>query len=306
MPEEAANQTGDELDPELENAAGQYFQQLTVDDESSPDGGEGAGSGSTGSVEPDPQPSPTSDEWSWDDGYKLTKSQARSYAELEAFLYANPAKAEALANFLNGVPDDTTPSGIVETPAGDAKGPVQISIDDITDPEVRVVYEQFQAQQAELERLREEVTGTAGYISTQQEQTAQSLMTRATTSFQKEHNLTEDEMGNVANVAARLQVLPALMSPVDPMTGQARRVDPLAAIEEALSVAYWQIPEFRERAISSEIDNTAKDKARRQKLSSLQGSSGSVPREQPIADTPQGRREQMIAEVAGIIGKGKE
>jgi hypothetical protein len=297
-----------ELSPELQAAADQFYGDLTQpepgSDEAtiSPDGGEGAGSDSSGSGESDPQPSPTLEEWAWDDGFKISKDQARSYAELESFLYANPDKAEALAKFLRG--DSATIESSETTPSGSTTSTPQISIDDITDPEVRIVFERVQAQEQELQRLREIASGTNEYITTQQEETAQSLMTRATTSFQKEYSLSDTEMEQISNAAARLQVLPALMSPIDPISGQARRVDPLAAIEEALSIAYWQIPEFRNRAISSEIDNSTKDKARKQKLSSLQGSSGSVPREQSVADTPQGRREQMIAEVAGLLGKG--
>ena len=293
---------------DLEAAADAHFQHA-IDPEANPDpdlssGGEGGdGSGSAGSVEPEPTTSPSTDEWSWDDGFKLTKDQARYYAELESFLYANPAAAEAIRNTLQtqqGQQTQATTSPKEEKPA--ATFP-EIQIDEFTDPTVRALYERMQQQEQELAQLRESTTGITDYVSTQQQQTAESLMNRATASFKEQHSLTDDEMGRLTEITARLQILPALMSPVDPISGQVRKVDPLAAIEEALNTAYWQIPEFRDRAISQTIEANNRDRQRKQKLSSLQGSSGSVPREAPIPTTEHERRQAMIAEVAGLMGK---
>lgn len=289
-----------ELDSELEAAANHIFQT----------GETGSGdSGETGSVEPEspesepitPPESSSADElWAWDDGFKLTKDQARSYAELEAYLYANPDKAKVLSEALSGgEPSPTQPQGSPEVPT------TEISIDEFTSPEVRQLYEAYQQTQQELESLRGTTSNVESYVATQQEQTANSLMNRATVSFKEQFKVSDDEVETLKNVAARLNVLPSLMSPVDPITGQARRVDPLAAIEEALTIAYWQIPEFRTRAISSEVDSHNKDRARKSRISSLQGSSGSIPRENPTPTTQDERRTAMIAEVAGYLGREK-
>lgn len=310
MSDNAAN---DEVtgDPELDAAAAAHWQEITSDENNLQEGGDVAGSDPSGSVGSDPQhstPETPIDQWEWDDGYKLTKAQARSYAELEAYLYANPDKQQALAQFLSGqTPSiDTTPSGVgskIQEDTSAQGSPTQISLEDITDPEVRFVYERYLAQEQELAQLRQLTSGATDYISTQQQQTAESLFTRGITSFKEDKSLSDDEVNTIAEVAGRLNVLPSLMAPTDPITGAPRRVDPLAAIEEALTIAYWQIPEFRDRAISSQVEDTTRNKARKQKLSSLQGSSGSVPREQPVANTEHGRREQMIREVAGFMGR---
>lgn len=291
-----------ELDSELEAAAKDIFQT----------GETGSGdSGETGSVEPEspesetitpPESSDSVDElWAWDDGFKLTKDQARSYAELEAYLYANPDKAKILSEALSGGESQPTqPQGSPESTS-----PTEISIDEFTSPEVRQLYEAYQATQQELKTLQGTTSNVESYVATQQEQTANSLMNRATVSFKEQFKVSDEELDSLKGVAARLNVLPSLMSPVDPITGQARRVDPLAAIEEALTIAYWQIPEFRTRAISSEVDSHNKDRARKARISSLQGSSGSIPRENPTPTTQDERRTAMIAEVAGYLGREK-
>jgi len=290
----------------LDAAADAHFQHaIAPEDNPDPDlssGGEGGdGSGSAGSVEPEPTTSiPTPEEWAWEDGFKLTKDQARYYAELEAYLYANPAAAETIKKALTSQePQATTPTQ-VEKPAATVP---DIQLDEFTDPTVKAIYEKMQEQEAELARLRDSTSGITDYVTTQQQQTAESLMNRATSSFKEQHSLTDEEMSRLTEVTARLQILPSLMNPVDPISGQVRKVDPLAAIEEALNTAYWQIPEFRDRAISQTIESQNRDRQRKQKLSSLQGSSGSVPREAPVPSTEHERRQAMIAEVAGLMGK---
>lgn len=289
---------------ELDDAAQAHFQELVIDPElesaanldskdASPTGGEGAGQDPSGSVGSDPNLS--TDKWDWEDGYSLTKQQARSYAELEAFLYANPEKAQTLANFLNN--ND-------QVPQAPDKPSEELDLESIIDPEVKAIALENRRMLAELEQLKTQQSGLNEYVNVQQEQTATSLMNRATTSFKDQHKLSDEEMGRLSEVTARLNILPSLMNPVDPISGQVRKVDPLAAIEEALETAYWQIPEFRTRAISNEVEAQTANKVRKSKLSSLQGGSGSIPREQPVSQTQQGRREQMIAEVAQMIGKG--
>jgi hypothetical protein len=277
----------------------------TLDPNASPTGGEGAGSDPSGSVGSDPNLS--TDEWVWDDGYKLTKEQARSYAELEAFLYANPDKAQALGNFLRGespgdITNDPTKGSDPVTGAGETPTP-EIDLSTIDDPEIKAVVLQNQRMIKELEELKASQTGLSEFVSTQQEQQANALMSRATTSFKEQKKLSDDEMTRLTEVTARLNILPGLMGPVDPITNLPRKVDPLAAIEEALETAYWQIPEFRDRAISSELEAQTKNKVRKGKLSSLQGASGSVSREAPVPKTEHERRDAMIAEVASAMGR---
>ncbi len=298
MGAEAASDLPDDLQAAADAHFQQAIQESVPDEQDLSSGGEGGeGSGSAGSVEPEPTTLPDN-EWSWDDGFKLTKDQARYYAELEAYLYANPAAAETIKNALQAQ-QQVKPE---EKPKPEPAAPA-IELDEFTDPAVKTLYEKLQQQEQELAQLRESTTGISDYVSVQQQQTAESLMNRATTSFKDQHSLSDDEMSRLTEITARLNILPSLMSPVDPISGQPRKVDPLAAIEEALNTAYWQIPEFRDRAISQEIEANNRDRQRKQKLSSLQGSSGSVPREQPVPTTEHERRQAMIAEVAGFMGK---
>lgn len=294
MDPEAAN----ELDPELSGILDERFPRQGET--------ESEGSGEPGSGEPEPpiqdsnEPETPVDEWVWDDGFRLTKEGARTYAELEAYLAANPEVTLALNEFLSGGGKPPTEA----SPAPDnTKTPAIESKEEFTDPEVQALFERLQATQAELDEVKSGTTSAQDFITRQQEQTAESLANRAYASFKEQFKLEDSELETVKNVAGRLQVLPSLMSPVDPITGAVRQVDPLAAIEEALTIAYWQIPEFRTRAIQQEVDSRNKDRARKARVSSLSGSSGSIPKENPVSENPQTRHEQMVAEVAQLLGR---
>jgi hypothetical protein len=221
------------------------------------------------------------------DGLKLDREQARIYAEFHQFLQDNPEFAEVSRDAWIKVQKDKEepPTPIV---------PEELDLDD---PNVKFLWDQLQSTRQDLDAALQRITSSEAVISTQAQATTESLVNRAVASFQKQHDLSPDQMNQIRGVASRLEVLPSLMAPVDPITGQARKVDPLAAIESALDTAYWSMPEYRDAELERLTEQRAADDKRKRNLSSLGGSSGSVPRTPPKPQTKEELRQAMVAEI---------
>lgn len=154
---------------------------------------------------------------------------------------------------------------------------------------------------AELDSLREQVAQQASL--TQQQLAAQHQAALAETTarintgasaFQTKFNLSPEERDNLMQSAVTLQVIPQI--------GQ-RQKDPSLAIQEAMEIAYWATPEYRDRYIAQQAAEQQQvvnqNVERKTKASSLASSGGSVPRV-PVAQplTPDGRRKAMAGELA--------
>lgn len=261
-----------------------------------PDGGESEpATDSPPEPEPPSEP-PAEDIWEFDGGLTLDKETARSLAEFNAFLNANPDVAEAIrqsvaAQYQTEQPPEPPPTS-------------DLSVEnlDLDDPNVKFLYDNYQKQQSELQQAMDLIRRHELQLSTQTEATANSIVERAVTSFQKEHQLDEESMQQVRQIAGQMNIVESVFAPEDPITGLARRVDPLTAIEKALDIAYWSIPEYRDREISRRLEVNKQDQEKKRKLSSLGGSSGSVPREQQTPTTKEEIQAAMIREVAQAMG----
>lgn len=249
--------------------------------------------------------------WEWDDGFQLPRSQARALAEFDAFLAANPELAAQIAGVVQGQyqlvpygsgepnaePVPTTPA--LSTPTQQQGPPPDLDLDD---PQVKLLWDTIQQQQAALAAQQQRLQSHEVQLSTQTQATTQSLISKAEQSFKTDRSLTDEQMVKIREVAGRLNVLPSLLSPVDPITQLPRNVDPLKAVEQAFDIAYWQLPEFRNRQVQATVDQTIKDNTRKAKASSVGGNSGSV-RRTPVTKpkTKEETRQEMIREVAGYF-----
>lgn len=237
------------------------------------------------------------------DGVSLTREEAVAWAQFGDYLRANPEMADAVAAVLEGGKPEPQPEPQPKT-ATDDKIPDGIDLDD---PAIAALWNQLQSEREHISRLEAMVEQHDDYVTHATQQTTQSLMNQARATYKETHNLSDTDMEKVYDVAGRLQVLPALLAAVDPVTGLPRQIDPLAAMQEAFEIARWNVPELREREMQLKVDEQKSDTKRKKKLSSLGGTSGSVPKTSPEPKTEQERRAAMIAEVASMInGEGAE
>lgn len=259
-----------------------------------PDGGEGEPA-----TPPPPEPEPPSepppeDVWEFDGGLTLDKETARSLAEFNAFLNANPDVAEAIRESVQAKYQPQQPTQPPPEP--------ELEHLDLDDPNVKFLYENYQKQQNDLAQAMDVIRRHELQLTTQTEATATSIVERAVTSFKQEHQLDDESMQQVRQIAGQMNIVESVFAPEDPITGVARRVDPLTAIEKALDIAYWSIPEYRDREINRQLEANRQDQEKKRKLSSLGGSSGSVPREQQTPTTKEEIHAAMIREVAQHMG----
>ena len=124
----------------------------------------------------------------------------------------------------------------------------------------------------------------------------------AASSFAKDNNLQREEVDYLSQVAARLGVLPQLMQGIDPVTGSPVRVDEIGAMQRALEIAMYQVPEYRDRAFRTSVENMRQENEKRKKLGAVGGSSGSVARTTapPKPGSPEAKRE-MLQEVGAML-----
>ena len=241
---------------------------------------------------PTPTPTPSAPEfYDLPDGTRLDRDTIQTYADFHKFLEDNPEFAEvskrAFESIKSATVEDQTPVAV--------KPPEEL---DLEDPTIKAMWDVIQAQDSRLNNALQRLASVDTTIQTQTEATTESLVNRGVASFKQQNKLTDEQMTHIRETAARLEILPALMNPVDPVTGLARKVDPLAAIEQSLEYAMWTIPEYRDRAVNERIELKAKEDDRKRKLSKLGGSSGSVPRTAPVPTTKEDRQKAMIAELS--------
>lgn len=289
----AATDTG-VVEPEGDEPAG--------DDET----GAGAGTGGDGAegapAPPAADPDPNLIEVA--DGLVMTKEEAASWANFQLYLRENPHVAEAVTAALESAENPPAPTAPAPSAPTTREVPEGIDLDD---PAIAALWGQHTATLDHIARLEATVQAHDQYVNHSSQQQMESLLNQARATYKEKHNLSDEEMTRVYDVAGRLQVLPALLSPVDPLTGTPRKADPLAAMQEAFEMARWSIPELREREMQLKVDEQKTTTKRKQKLSSLGGSSGSSPRTVPEPKTQSERRDAMIAAVAAAQnGEGVE
>lgn len=230
----------------------------------------------------------------------LRERIARYYVERE---FPNGDQAPAAQSPAPDVPAGTAAPGQVPQPVAPAAVP---SFDesqlDLEDPSVRALYDQHRATLDRLSRVESFVQSQAQQTQATAQAQATALYNRAAESFRQQHNLEAADIKRLSEVAANLQLVPALMSGRDPMTNLPARPDPIAAVERALEIAFYTVPEYRERALVAQRERDAAHRQRKQRLGSVAGSSGSVPRTPPPpANTPEARRQAMVNDVAAMM-----
>lgn len=238
----------------------------------------------------------------------MSKAEAAEWHQFAGFLRANPDKAAQIAAVLEGQPAQGQEG--TGTPApGPQTGSQPATLTppeglDLDDPGIRLLWEQHVAQAEALANVTERVQQQEAVVAQQTYSSNEELLNTARATYAESHKLSADDMKQIEEVTTRMQVLPAILAPFDPVTGAPRQVDKLAGIQQAFDMARWAIPEFRQRELDAQVEAAKVDNKRKKKLSSLGGSSGTSPRTEQVPNTPAGRREAMIQEVARIQNQG--
>lgn len=278
-------------------------------DEPDEDDGEPEGEPEPGEGEPEPAETPAAalqdaDLIEVEPGVVISRAQAKSYKQFEAIL----AGDAELQNLIRDRIENQGPAAGVQppVPATPAAPPLpELSEEDLEDPTIRALYDAAKAQEERYAQQEQQIRALTDVTVTRENEEIQHLVNVQKQAFQTTHSLTPDEMSQVEQVALRLNVIPGLMSGVDPVTGQVIPRDRSAAITRAYEIAYNWLPEFRDRAIEAAVLERAKSTKRKQKLAGISGSSGSVPKNTPIRNATD-RRNAMIAEVAGMMGQDSQ
>lgn len=309
---------GGVLDDDLEAAAQAAFNAPADAGEVEPTGDEPTGDDDTGAgaeggegaegapTPPAAEEPPAPDVFQINDELALTREEATNWAQFQQYLRDNPVVAARLQTALEA--EEAAATTPPTPPAAETPPTREIPEGiDLDDPAIAALWNQHTATLDHIARLEATVQAHDQYVTNTSQQQMETLLNQARVTFKEKHSLTEAEMQKVYDVTGRLQVLPALLSPVDPVTGTPRQIDPLSAMGEAFELARWNIPELREREMQLKVDEQKTDTKRKQKLSSLGGSSGSTPRTVPEPKTQAERREAMIAAVAAAqSGEGEQ
>lgn len=230
------------------------------------------------------------------DGRKLSKADAARYAQFEQYLIDNPEFTMALQGLSKGdyqlVPVQQQQQETKE------ETPPELDLDD---PNIKWLHDQLESTRGTLTETQQKLLEHEAQLTTQSEATINSVLNRAKVSFQNERSLSDDEMNQVYELAGSLNVLPSLMAPNDPITGLPRKVDPLDAVEKALEMAYWTVPEFREKEVQRQLESNRADNERKRKMTSLGGSGGSTKKDVKAPTTKQEINAAMAAEIAAAM-----
>lgn len=250
--------------------------------------------------------------WSWDDGLSIDREKARNLALFDAWLEANPELASRLAGVAQGeydvvplegrgVPTTQPTSTIPTTPANIASQQVPEDID-LTDPVQARLWNELQQTRQYVESNTQAIARQQQLLDQNTQQTTAALIERITEEYRVKNELSPDEVRVIRKQAALM--IPQFTNPVDLETGLPRKIDPVYAVEQALDAAKWSIPEFRDRALNALATSKLEDLRKKSKLTSLGGSSGSVPRKATTPTTENERRDAMIQMVATEMSGG--
>jgi hypothetical protein len=251
-----------------------------------------------------PEPSPESPDGFVElGGQRYPQSQVEAATQFQQHLSSDPQLQRLITDYLTGIPPQTgqipqsrtTPS----EPAISVQPPADIDFDD---PSLRSLYGLIQQQNEQINALSQGLTQTYEQSVVSQRQQINSQWSAAAETFAKDHELKDEEVEYLGQVAARLQVLPSLMQGVDPITGSPAPPDPVRAFSRALEIAMFQIPEYRDREFRRSVQSQQQEAQKRKLLGAVGGSSGSVARTNPPPKpgSPEAKR-AMLAEVGAML-----
>lgn len=231
-------------------------------------------------------------------GVAITRDQALSYYQFDALLKGRPELANEINDLVNGRPREVA----APEPASTS---LEIPPEYADDPAIRPLYDAYAQQTQRIADLQKRYDEINDRTVVRDQEEIQSLIDQTRVRFQQEHGLSADEMAKVSATTERLNVLPSLLNGVDPITGQTGPRDRGVALTRAFEIAYWYLPEMRDKALQGQVSARAKSTQRKQRLAGVSGGGGGSVRQEvdPRKMTATERRDAMIREVAGLGGQ---
>lgn len=229
-------------------------------------------------------------------GQQLTQKELEDLVELQQFIANNEKFAQHLTSFFQPSiePTPVVPEQLV--PPTTTTAPPGIKEEWLQDPAYKSLVDLTTAQTAPVMKQLEEIKAA---LDNQRLQSLQAHADAAAATFQEKMGLTPDEVAKVRRAAAQMNIMHTFMQGVDPTTGKPITPDPQNAAYRSMEVAYWSMPEMRERQVSSQLANAQQAKQKRAKAASLAGSSGSAARTptQPTSKDPREAMTQALTEM---------
>ncbi len=256
------------------------------------DGADGAGEGPSEGEQPTPTPSeePPADEVQILDRTYST-DDAKALVEFYDWVKSNPQQAIAIDSYLKGQAT-FTPVEAPGTPAQPA--PAAPAVDEEIFEDLPEVVKQKLTQ---VDTLQQRIDALDQERAIAHQSEVQGAIARGSASFKDRYSLTDDEITELQQIGAGLNVLQGLA---------AQKGDLVSAVEETLEMAYWRTEKFRDVAVSKYAEQQAADTKRQAKASSLSGGSGSVPRTPKAASTNEDRRLGMVAAITQAMSEQQE
>ena len=229
-------------------------------------------------------------------GQEVSEDDLASLLEFQSWAESNPDHMRAFAEYLRG--EARFVKGEPEPPPPPEPQVPQIDWETV-DPSVRQVYE---AQHAELEALQERMSKFEEPLQSLQQHQYEAARAEAETALQAatgrisdRFKLNDDEMEDLAQEAAQLQIVPQL---------RAQGLSPEQAIETALETAFWRSEKWRARAVDEELASRTAGgrKANAAKVAGSSAATGDgIGSSQPIPQNEEDRRAAMAAEIAEAL-----
>jgi hypothetical protein len=229
---------------------------------------------------------------------KIPQAEAERVAQFWDWMNQNPDEALQFVGYMTGEyelhPRGQAP---VQQAAGAPAAPAAAP-ETVEDP-----YEDWDLLPDSVQERLKKVDQMESYLGRQQEyerQVAhrqnQSAVETAQAQFANAYDLNGVEVARLADEAARLNIVPALVQE----TG-----DPVRAVERALEIVYLQSEQGRDREFNRRLEQTEVEREKQRKMASVGGTAGSVPRHEPdaVPSNATERRSAMVNEIAAALGK---
>ena len=229
---------------------------------------------------------------------KIPQAEAERVAQFWDWMNQNPDEALQFVGYMTGEyelhPRGQAP---VQQAAGAPAAPAAAP-ETVEDP-----YEDWDLLPDSVQERLKKVDQMEAYLGRQQEyerQVAhrqnQSAVETAQAQFANAYDLNGVEVARLADEAARLNIVPALVQE----TG-----DPVRAVERALEIVYLQSDQGRDREFNRRLEQTEVEREKQRKMASVGGTAGSVPRHEPdaVPSNATERRSAMVNEIAAALGK---
>ena len=229
---------------------------------------------------------------------KVPQAEAERVAQFWDWMNQNPDEALQFVGYMTGEyelhPRGQAP---VQQPVGAAAAPAAAP-ETVEDP-----YEDWDLLPDSVQERLKKVDQMESYLAKQQEyerqvvhRQNQSSVETAQAQFANAYDLNGMEVARLADEAARLNIVPALVQE----TG-----DPVRAVERALEIVYLQSDQGRDREFNRRLEQTEVEREKQRKMASVGGTAGSVPRHEPdaVPSNATERRSAMVNEIAAALGK---